>query len=192
MKKIIFCFLIFTILIISGCIKPVNISPQIISKEGVEVRVDIVRDSRWYNLSEDIMVINLEIVNNSSENIWVYPLGKSVIIDQNGKQFSPIREIYYQPSTSPKVSFEVSFGTNQPPTFSFNISSSDKEKSLEEVIKTYELLKFKDGRVFAGARVSGLIAFHLPYCKFPARFIIPDVLFETTMRNINFEFILVR
>ncbi|HOJ93169.1 MAG TPA: hypothetical protein PKW23_05900 [Dictyoglomaceae bacterium] len=193
MKKGIFLFiLILSLSLVAGCTKALNVLPQSQTKEDVEIRVSVLRDAEWYLLSQDILVLNLEVINNSLENIWIYPLQNSIIVDTYSRQFSPVREFFYQPNTSPKVSFELSFRTKEPPRFSFALTAGEEErdKRIEELIRTYEITKFKDGRIFSGARVSGIIAFYIPYCKFPARYIIPDVVFESSLKKSNFEFIL--
>lgn len=191
MKKIIFLFIF--IFFVAGCVKPLEVSPQTQVIDNLVFNLEIVRDVKWYNLSQDVLVMNLEIINNSSEGVWVYPLSKSVIIDARGRQYSPIREIYYQPTNVPKLSFEFTFKSNEPPSFSVVFKSDDKkEKELLDLIKTYELLKFKDGKVFQGARVSGILLFYVPNISFPAKFVIPEVFWEDSLKKYNIEFILIK
>lgn len=192
-RRLIFLSLYLILLLyVGGCIRPIHVFPQSMTINGVTVNVEIIRDFKWYSLSQDIMVLNLEVINNSDEGIWIYPLGKSVIISANGRQYVPIREFYYQSTGAPKVSFEVSFKSNEPPSFSISLSSNNKEKEINELIKTYELLKFKDGKVFPGARVSGILAFYTPYVRYPLRFIIPEVFWENSLQKYDFEFIIGR
>jgi len=176
-KRLLFLSLYLILLLyVGGCIRPIQVFPQSTTINGVTINVEIIRDFKWYSLSQDIMVLNLEVINNSNEGIWIYPLGKSVIISANGRQYMPIRE----------------FKSNEPPSFSLLLSSNDEEKKINELIKTYELLKFKDGKVFPGARVSGILAFYTPYVKYPLRFIIPEVFWENSLQKYDFEFIIGR
>lgn len=191
MKRIIFLFIF--IFFIAGCVKPLEVFPQTQIIENLVINVEIVRDIKWYNLSQDVLVLNLEVSNNSNEGVWIYPLSRSVIIDARGRQYSPIREIYYQPTSEPKLSFEFTFRSNEPPSFSVVFRSDDKkEKEVLELVKTYELVKFKDGKIFPGARVSGILLFYIPNSLFPAKFIIPEVYWENSLKRHNIEFILTR
>jgi len=192
-RLVFFYFSLLLIVFIGGCIKPLQVFPQSITKDDVTINVEIIRDFKWYSLAKDIIVLNLEVINNSNEGVWIYPLSKSVLIDYTGRQYVPIREFYYQRSSAPKVSFEFSFRSNEPPSFSISLSSdSSTEKEIMELIRTYELLKFKDGKVFPGARVSGILAFYAPYYRYPLRFIIPEVFWENSFRKYDFEFIIGR
>lgn len=191
MKKVIFLFIF--IFFIAGCVKPLEVLPQTQILENLVFKVEIVRDIKWYSLSQDVLVLNLEVTNNSNEGVWIYPLSKSVIIDARGRQYSPIREIYYQPISEPKLSFEFTFRSNEPPSFSVVFKTDDKkEKEILELIKVYELAKFKDGKIFPGARVSGILLFYIPNSLFPAKFIIPEIYWENSFKRHNIEFILTR
>ncbi|MFN3698690.1 MAG: hypothetical protein ACK4SU_00660 [Dictyoglomus sp.] len=195
MKKVGFLFVIFILILIplAGCIRPLEVSPQSRVIENVMIKVEIIKDVKWYNLAQDIMVLNLEVVNNSNSEIMIYPLSKSFIIDATGRQYFPVREFYYQPKIEPSLSFEFSFKTNEPPSFSISFrSNTQSEKEILELLKAYELMKFRDGKVFPGARVSGILIFYIPKCKFPARLIIPEVLWELSLQKYDFEFILTR
>ncbi len=195
MKKIaIFIFLI-VLIIVGGCVKPLTIKPQILNIEGVEIKVSLLDPYEWSSLSKDILVINLEITNFRKEAIWVYPLSKSVIIDSLNRQYSPIREITYQKiEPSPKFSLEFLFSSQKPPEFSFSIEfgGEKQEREILKLIEKFNLMKFKDGRIFPGATVSGILIFYISPYRLPGRLIIPDIYLEESMRNVNFEFILER
>jgi len=188
LKNFIFLFLL---IFFTGCIKPLIITPQTIIKEGVEVKISLLDSYEWRALSQDILVINLEIINWRNEPIWVFPLGKSVIIDSLNRQFYPVKEIVYQKvEPSPKFSLDITFSTQKPPEFTFNIIFGDetKEKEISKLIQKYELMKFKDGRIFEGASSSGIMIFYVPNYKAPLKLIIPNIYFEKSDRDINIEF----
>lgn len=186
----VFIFLI-SLIVVTGCIKPLTIKPQFLNIEGVEVKLSLLDPYEWSTLSEDILVINLEITNLRKESIWAYPLNKSVIIDSLNKQYSPIKEITYQKvEPSPKVSLELFFSSQKPPEFSLSIGFGDekKEKEFLKLIEKFNIMKFKDGRIFPGAKVSGILLFYISQYRLPCRFIIPDIYLEESMRSLTFEF----
>ncbi|MCX7845553.1 MAG: hypothetical protein N2312_02970 [Dictyoglomaceae bacterium] len=195
MRKVTYFIFCIVLILVAGCVKPLTIMPQFINIEGIEVRLSLMDSYEWSALSKDILVINLEITNLRKESIWVYPINKSVIIDSLNRQYSPLREISYQKAEpSPRFSLEFLFSTQKPPEFSFFIEFGDekKEKEFLKLIEKFNLMKFKDGRIFPGATVSGILIFYASQLRLPGRFIIPDIYLEESMRNINFEFIIGR
>lgn len=195
MKKIVIFIFLITLIIVGGCVRPLTIKPQVLNIEGIEIKVSLLNPYEWSTLSKDIFVINLEVTNFRKESIWVYALNKSVIIDSLNRQYSPIREITYQRiEPSPKFSLEFLLSSRKPPEFSLSIEFGDEkqEKEILRLIDKFNLMKFKDGRIFPGAVVSGILLFYISPYRLPGRLIIPDVYLEESMRNITFEFIFER
>ncbi|PMQ02112.1 MAG: hypothetical protein CBR30_00175 [Dictyoglomus sp. NZ13-RE01] len=195
MRKIFLFFILIFLFIIAGCVKPLSITPSYISKEGIDIKVSILDSYDWRLLAKDILVLNLEIFNGRNEPIWVFPLSKSVIIDSKNRQYFPVREFQYvKTDTKPKVSFEITFSTQEPPQGKLSISLGDEKKDEEilKLINKYEVLKFKDGKILEGASVSGIIIFYMPNYISSAKYIIPEVYLEKSNRYVDFEFIFER
>ncbi|MGB9856656.1 MAG: hypothetical protein ACPLKX_00740 [Dictyoglomaceae bacterium] len=192
MRKVVFFIFFIVLIIIAGCIKPIVIQPQSLIKEGVEVKISLLDSYEWSSLSKDILVINLEITNLRNESIWAYPLSKAVIIDSLNRQYSPVREIVYQKIEPFSVSLSFSFGVSSQGssqgTFQITFGDETQERELLKLIEKYERMKFKDGRIFPGATVSGILLFYISPYRLPGRFILPNVYLEESNKNLNFEF----
>lgn len=191
MKKVKIFIFLTVLIIVAGCVKPLTVKPQVLDIERVEVRLSLLNSYEWSSLSKDILVINLEITNLRNEPIWAYPLSKSVIIDSLNRQYSPIREIIYQEvGPTPKFSLELLFSSQKPPEVAFSLTFGDEtqEKELLKLIERFNTMKFKDGRIFPGATVSGILLFYVSPYRLPGRFILPDVYLEESNKNLTFEF----